>query len=445
MTDTADFLSPEAIVQAVRAIEADSPLSVEVLCMAVMLAPEPLPLDFALTLDGASHNPALLNPAAAIFAVAATLDPVLNSGFMEQDLATDTLSVPEHVRRALRESMTPEQARDWASRAMYALNLVLPDVDQEIWDRVDFLLPHVRVCADLVRELGVNTAAANRVLHQTGYALHMQDRNEEAVPFVEAALNVDVAVKGEMHPEIAGDYEGLGMVCLAAGLSEKAAGALERSLHVYEAVFTENNPAMAPVLNMLGVVRMRLGEFDAAARCLERCRVVLEAGAPDDPALATCLTNLAHAREALGQQAEARVLAEAALPLMEDLAGPESPVLLELLYLLARLHLANGDADRAEQAHDRAVRVATGAFGPDTVMTSRALCLRGLFLDTVGRRDEALEGFRAGLAVLQGELSLGPDTPDEALDLCVDLLERVRDHDGLRELAHAALHQVVSR
>lgn len=269
-----------------------SPMAAEILCMGVFLADASLPTEFALHIEGGMHSPALLNPAAAVFAVAATLDPLLSCGLAQSDAESQTFSIPEEVRRAVLELIPEDERSEWAARACYVLNLSLPDAEPGNWCVAEPLMPHVEACFHLV-EQGVRSVAANRVLHQAGFFLFQQERFDEAVRYLEAALKVDVDVKGERHPDIAADHEGLGMVRLAAGDLDGAEREYRACIGLREEIFTPDNPMLAPALDGLAYALLAGGRTDEAVGHWERAASIMErASGGEHPFVTACRENI---------------------------------------------------------------------------------------------------------------------------------------------------------
>jgi tetratricopeptide (TPR) repeat protein len=447
VTETRDDRSPEAVLDLVREVEREAPGGAETLYMAAMLADAPLPYDFALSVDGTPHNPALINPAAAFFAATALMDPLVGRELVVADADHQVFALPVDVRDALRDSLDPEQAAEWAGRAVYALNLALPDADPQHWPLVQWLMPHVLACRDLAAELGVNTAAANRVLHQTGFSLYYQSRHKEAAEFLEAAMAVDAALKGGRHPDIAADLEGLATVYWAGEDLARAEAAFKACLDLQHEIFTENNPATAPVLNGLAMVRQARGDLDGAEAALDECLAVLRASDQErHPAAASCLHNLALVMDALDRPEEGLKHALESLALVTELYGEHHPET-AASHNLAGLILERLGKDPEAEAHfRRSLSVRSHAFGEDHPETGQALCNLALFLDGRGRTEEAFDCFERGFAAY--ERSLGPDHPymEEALDNLVSFLERTASSDSpLRERAEARLKLIVEK
>lgn len=447
MTQTRDDRSPEAILDLVREVEREAPGGAEALFMAAMLADAPLPYDFALSMDGTPHNPALVNPAAAFFAATALMDPLVGRDLVEADADHQVFALPAEVRQALRGSLDPEQAAEWAGRAVYALNLALPDADPQSWPLVEWLMPHILACRDLAAGLGVNTAAANRVLHQTGFSLYYQRRHKEAAELLEAAMAVDVALKGGQHPDIAADLEGLATVYRAGEDLPRAEAAFNACLDLQREIFTENNPATAPVLNGLAMVKQARGDLAGAEAALNDCLAVLRASNEErHPAAASCLHNLALLLDALDRPEEGLKRALESLDLTAALYGEHHPETAASHNLAGLLFERLGKDPEADAHFRKSLSIRSRAYGEDHPETGQALCNLALFLDDRGRTEEAFDCFERGFTAF--ERSLGPGHPymEEALDNLVAFLERTASSGSpLRERAGARLKLIVER
>ncbi|WP_319583021.1 tetratricopeptide repeat protein [uncultured Pseudodesulfovibrio sp.] len=447
MTETRDDRSPEAILDLVGEVEREAPGGAETLYMAAMLADAPLPYDFALSVEGTPHNPALVNPAAAFFAATAMMDPLVNRALVDADADHQVFILPADVRETLRGALDEEQAAEWAGRAVYALNLSLPDADPQQWPLVQWLMPHVLACRDLVADLGVHTAAANRVLHQTGFSLYYQQRYKEAAELLEAAMSVDVALKGDRHPDITADLEGLATVYWAGEDLPRAEATFKACLELQREIFTENNPAMAPVLNGLAMVLQACGDLAGAEAALNDCLAVLRASNQErHPAAASCLHNLALLMDAVDQPEQGLKYALESLELTTALYGEHHPETASSHNLTGLLFERLGKAPEAEAHFRKSLSIYVGAYGEDHPETGQALCNLALFLDSRGQTQEALDCFERGFAAY--ERSLGPEHPymENALDNLVSFLERTASSDSpLREQARARLKQIVEK
>ncbi|QGY39724.1 tetratricopeptide repeat protein [Pseudodesulfovibrio cashew] len=437
------------ILALIREVETEAPGGAEALFMAAMLADSPLPYDFALSLEGTQHNPSLINPAAAFFAATATIDPLVDRDLIKTDVDAQIFQVREEVRRTVVQSLDTATRAEWAGRAIYALNLVLPDAEPQNWPTVEWLLPHVYACRDLITQLDVHTAAANRVLHQAGFSLYHQQRHREAAALLDAALAVDVAIKGRRHPDICADLEGLGTVLWAGGELERAENAFTTCLELQQAIFTEDNPVSAPILNSLAVIRQALGKHEAAEATFKEClKVLTRAHGEGHPAIASCLNNLALLYEAENRPEEALRLASRALEINREAYGSDHPEVAADLNAVALLLDATGRREEAESHFRESLAIRAKAYGEAHPETAQSLCNLALFLDNAGRDEEAAELYARGLSAYESALGPGHPLMERALDNYIVLLEKTGRRptdDRLRALTEARLRAIVER
>ncbi|CCH49646.1 tetratricopeptide repeat protein [Pseudodesulfovibrio piezophilus] len=441
--------SAKEILNAVKEVEKDAAGAAEALYMAAMLAETPLPYDFALSVEGTPHNPSLINPAAAFFAATVTINPLITRHLIKIDADEQIFQLHEDVRHVLHEAMTSQERIQWASRAIYALNLVLPDAEPANWPTVEWLMPHVMACRTLVTDLGITSAAANRVLHQAGFSLHYQNRHSEAADLLDHALAVDVALKGRQHPDICADLEGLGNVLWAGQDHERAETAFAGCLELQKEIFTDKNPITAPILNSLAVVRQALGKWNEAETTFKEClRVLTQTHGDGHPSIAACLSNLALLYEAMNKPEEALRLAERSLEINRDIYGNNHPEVAADLNMVGLLQDELGHENAAENHFRESLEVRRSTYGEDHPETAQSLCNLALFLDKTGHEAEAASLYEQGLAAY--ESSLGPDHSllEPALDNYITLLEKTGSRptsDALRMLTEAKLRAIVER
>lgn len=441
--------SSETILAAVREVETEAAGGAEALYMATMLADSPLPFDFALSIEGTPHNPSFINPAAAFFAATATIEPLVTRELIKTDTDDQIYQLHDDVRDTLRNALTPEEEVEWASRAIYALNLVLPDAEPQNWDTVQWLMPHIMACRELVLEREVYTAAANRVLHQTGFSLYHQQRYNEAAEFLDIALTVDVALKGRQHPDIVSDLEGIGSVLWAGQDFPRAEAAFAGCYELQKEIFTEDNVVVAPILNSLAVVRQAQGKFDQAEDTFREClRILSLTYGEGHPAMASCLSNMALLYEAMQRPEDALRLAERSLEINRKAFGDAHPEVAADLNTVALLNDTLGNTKEAESFFRASLEARQQSYGTDHPETAQSMCNLALFLDNMGNDSEAVSLYEQGLAAYAA--SLGPHHPlmESALENYIMLLEKTGsrpESDTLRKLTEDKLREIVER
>jgi tetratricopeptide (TPR) repeat protein len=151
--------------------------------------------------EGAPHLGSVLEPVATDpLKWNRTLEEVRRYSLLKRHAATKTLSMHRLVQAVLRDKMTPREQRQWAERAIRAVNEVFPLVELETWARCERYLPHAQECAQLLEQYDLAFAEAARLLHQTGYYLLEHGRYTEAERYYQQALQIYQKMLPAGHP-----------------------------------------------------------------------------------------------------------------------------------------------------------------------------------------------------------------------------------------------------
>jgi tetratricopeptide (TPR) repeat protein len=163
----------------------------------------------------------------------------------------------------------------------------------------------------------------------------------------------------------------------------------------------------------IGAVAQASGRYqdaaDAFARALEATRNEL---GPDDPRVATALSNLGHATSSLGHYREALEQHRRALAIRESSLGPDHPQVAVSLSAVGAMQNYLAENREALAAFQRSLAIREQALGPDHMMVADSLDSIGLVLADLERNEEALTHHRRALALR--EKKLGPDHADIA-------------------------------
>jgi putative PEP-CTERM system TPR-repeat lipoprotein len=239
----------------------------------------------------------------------------------------------------------------------------------------------------------------------------------------------------ETHPMIRSlTFAGL-MLALAAcdqGPSEQsllasARGYVDKQDHAAAVIELKNllsrNPGSAEGRLLMG--RMLLSGGDAKAAAIELAKA-LELGAPEDevvPALARALLGAGESTQLLGQ--------------FGRLTLPSAGAMADLQATLAAAHAAQGNADSARQAAEKAMAAQPG-HAPATIMLARLDLMAGDRAAAL-RRLEALLVARPGhedAGLLRGELLMATRVEVPA---AIEQFRQVRDANPKSVAGHAAL------
>ncbi len=128
-----------------------------------------------------------------------------------------TLTVHRLVQAVLKDEMNEEAQCQWAERAVCAVNSAFPDVKYETWPKLERLLPHARICAELIEQWKIVFSEAARLLNQMAYYLWQRAQYVEAEHLLQRALAIREKVLEPEHPDVAQSLNNLAGLYKAQG------------------------------------------------------------------------------------------------------------------------------------------------------------------------------------------------------------------------------------
>jgi eukaryotic-like serine/threonine-protein kinase len=229
----------------------------------------------------------------------------------------------------------------------------------------------------------------------------------DAEVMLRAAIDIAQRIFGSDDLEIVPYLEQLALALSSAGRWAEARRLVDRMLRIRTTALGIDHPAVAEGYERLGDLQLAEGKSDDAEASFQRGlgirRRVL---GPDHPSIAVGLERLADIAIADGRFGEAEQYLDRALALSVD-AEPEQRA--RILHRFGLLHVALGDADRAEQSYREAVRESRASDGTATLGTADSL--DGLAQLAVERGDHKQARALLEEAHLVREEQLGPDHP----------------------------------
>ena len=285
-----------------------------------------------------------------------------------------------------------------------------------------------------------------------------------ATATLEHALDVGHAALGEESYKVANVENDLAVALNSRGRYRDAIAHLEKSIAIAEKMRPGERAAVGFDRMNLGSIQENLGDYAAAERIMRDAIAAIEAETPDEPQLDFFRGNLARTLMLRGDFAGARALIERALTGISARDGEKSFGYAFQQYRLARIELAAGNVDAAEQAANDAFKTLDGLLPPQHALRVQFTLLRGLVardrgkLDVAQRELEAAEKaqealpsndavalaavrrYLAGVYLARGDLSAARRTLDAVLPvlertLLPQAVERVDAHRYAEELA----------
>ncbi|HET9211742.1 MAG TPA: serine/threonine-protein kinase [Thermoanaerobaculia bacterium] len=199
---------------------------------------------------------------------------------------------------------------------------------------------------------------------------------QDPVPLLRRALSIRLARLGPESPEVADNFNSLGLALAAQGRSGEAELFLRRCLSLQERLWGERDPRVAQVLHNLSGLAWQSDRIDEALRLQRRALAIREASLPeDDPELTA-------SREALAlflfdqrgpSDTEAMRLLEKVLTSHEKVYGPDHPELAQTLFNLGLSWSDLGDDRHARPYLERSLAIYERTLEPDHPLLLKAI------------------------------------------------------------------------
>jgi tetratricopeptide (TPR) repeat protein len=335
-------------------ITAANPTAIEVLRLCAFLHPDSIPEEVFQDLD--------------VLELDKALKVILHYSFVQRNPKTKILTIHRLVQIILRYEMDEATQRDWAEKAVRAVNSVFPEaIEVSEWSSCERLLPCAKTCAELIEEWKLEFEEAGLLLNQIGFYLYRSKADyESAKPLDERSLAILEKVHGKEHPLVATSLNNLAGLHYSQGNSDQAKPLYECSLAIWEKVHGEEHPSVATSLNNLAELHSSQSNYEKAKPLYERALAIREkVFGEEHPLVATSLNNLAGLHSSQSNYEKAKPLYERALAIREKVFGEEHPSVATSLNNLAALHYSQGNYEKAKPLYERAIKIANKFFKPD--------------------------------------------------------------------------------
>jgi tetratricopeptide (TPR) repeat protein/nucleoside phosphorylase len=398
-------------------VQQANPAAAELLHLCAFLAPDRIPEE--LIKDGAACWPSLLQQAAVDhFAFNEMIEELLKYSLVKRLVEDQTLSIHRLVQAVQMDKMELEMQRQWAERAVRAINVVFPDKPRDVtaWPRCLRYLDQAQASHRFIEQYRFVFVEAASLLNRMGLYLNDHALYAIAEPLYQRALAIWEQQVGAEHPNTATTFNNLAELYRAQGRYSEAEPLYRRALAIKEQLLGADHLDMAVNLNNLALLYQEQGRFSEAEPLFERALAVREQrlGA-EHLDTAVSLHNLAALYRAQNKYSEAEPLCQRALAIWEQQLGPDHPNTATSVNNMAFLYRAQGRYSEAEPLYQRALAIneqLLGAEHPDT-----ATCLNNLasLYYRQGRFSEAETLYQRALAIR--EQRLGVEHHDTAASL----------------------------
>lgn len=238
---------------------------------------------------------------------------------------------------------------------------------------------------------------------------------DEAILYLEKALNIDSTILGKHHPKIATGFGNLGSAWKSKGEYDRAIIYYEKALGIDTIALGKNHQDVAILFHNLGGVWELQGEYDRAImhyeKALEIDTITLDM---NHPYTATYFNSLGIAWYFKGEYDRAIMYYEKALGIDTIALGKNHPYVATYFNSLGAAWNSKGDYDRTIVFYEKALSITTLALGnthPDV-----ATCFNniGVTLSNKGKYDLAINYIEKALNI--DTIVLGNNHPNTARD-----------------------------
>jgi len=216
-------------------------------------------------------------------------------------------------------------------------------------------------------EKAVSLDPANSIhLNQYGMNLHTLGEPKKAIGYYEQALEIDKALYGYKHPDVARNLNNIGMAWKALGEPEKAIGYYEQALEIIKASYGDKHPHVATSLNNIGVALNALGEPEKAIGYYEQAlEIDKEVFGEKHTAVAIELNNIGEAWRVLGEPKKAIGYYEQSLEIDKKTYGFNHPSVARDLNNKGGAYYALGENKKALGNFEQALEIIRASYGEE--------------------------------------------------------------------------------
>jgi tetratricopeptide (TPR) repeat protein len=286
------------------------------------------------------------------------LRPLLRYSLVRRNEETRSYSIHPMVQEVVREGLSEHERREWAERAVRAVNVAFPHIQFENWPECDRLLAHALACVGFIDSFGMEFVEATRLLNQAGYYLKQRAQYAQTEGLYRRALEIREKALGPERPDTAISLNNLAELHRVQGRDKEAEPLYRRALEINEKALGPEHPDTAISLNNLALLYYGQGNYDKAEPPLRQALEIREkALGPEHPDTANSLSNLAELYRTQGRHKEAEPLNRQALEIREKALGPEHPDTAISLNNLAGVLNDQGKHAEAEPLYRRGLAI----------------------------------------------------------------------------------------
>ena len=391
-------------------IEQANPAAAELLRLCAFLAPDAIPEELV-TGGSAALGPVLRPVAADAFCLNAALEELRKFSLVQRNPESRLLRLHRLVQAVLQDTLSGEERRQWAERAVRATSLVFPEnTEFTPWPYDRRLLSQAQACSVLIQDYALVFAEAASLLFRTANDLKEYSFYEQAELLYQQAIHIQEQEPGTEHPDMASSLNKLADLYRTQGKQELAETLYQQAVRIWDRA---EHPDVARALNGLALLSRDQGKYKQAEQFGQRALQIQEQTfGPEHLNSAFSLNNLAIVYQDQGKDEQAEQFFLLALRIWERELGPEHPNVAYSLNNLGNLYLCQDKYEQAEQFFLRALHNWERELGPEQPKVAYPLYNLGNLYLKQGKHEQAEMAYRRALH--NWERAFGPEHPNIA-------------------------------
>lgn len=411
-----------------------NPVAIDLLYLFAFLDPDAIPE--ALLLDGASKPGAV--PATLISSLTdldLATEELLRYSLVQRNADARTYAIHRLVQTVVKDQMPEDIQRQWATRAVQAVDQKFPEVTFTTWPLCERYLSHAQTCVTHITQWDMKSAEAASLLNKLGTYLLQHGRYSDAEYLLQRGLKIREQIFGPQHLEVAHSLGNLGLLYYYQYQDAQAESLYLRALEINEQIFGPTHPTLIRILHYLGNLYYNQDEYAQAESYYRRTQAILEqTPEPDPDDLAGNLSSLGLTYYKQKRYAEAEPLLKRALEIDTKTFGADHPDVATQLTNLARLYHDQGKDTEARSLFQRALIIREHALGSSALAVADSLRYLAKYYRDQGKHIEAEPLLNRALTIVRQGLNPTHPFRTRIVREYSDLLQQMGQVAKLRKL-----------
>ncbi|TVP53881.1 MAG: serine/threonine protein kinase [Gemmatimonadales bacterium] len=281
----------------------------------------------------------------------------------------------------------------------------------------------------IASELEGQPAVQATMMRVIGEVYHVIGLPERAVAMLEDALEVQRALYGDWHAEVATTRIALGVVHQSRGDLVAADSLMREAVELRVTLLGETHPDVADALSNLAFLEETLGNETSAEALYRRTLAIQRTLYPDGgPGVTYSTVKLGGLLRRIGRHDEAEPLLREGLAAQRAHHGDLHPEVASSMRDLAGLLRDRGAHEEAVALYGEALAIRRALFGDEHPGVASVLNSRAILLERMGEMDRAIEDLREVVALRE---RLFPDPHPSLAAVVNNLAGMVRGREGV--------------